>query len=143
MGDAMRMGTARKRIDELAARIAAAWCAETSACPERWSPENPSLGQCAATAAVIREELGGIVVWALAELPDGTVDGHYWNRFGSEDEDRTRGQFPPGTRIPPGGPRHPWAGDAYAYVTSFPATAARVALLRERAGLPPRGRADA
>jgi hypothetical protein len=127
----------RKTVRALSARIGPAWCAETSACQDKWSKENPALGQCAATAALVREELGGVVVWALAELPDGTRESHYWNVVEGEEVDLTRDQFPPGTVVPTGGPRQPGVGDAYDYVMSYPATVSRVTLLLERAGLAP------
>jgi hypothetical protein len=38
-----------------------AWCAETAhpAYKEKWSPDNPSAGQCAVTALIIQEMYGG------------------------------------------------------------------------------------
>src|SRR5216683_953841 len=64
-----------------------AWTAETSADP-RWSAACPSLGQCAVTALVIQDYLGG-------ELMRGEVDGgsHYWNVIQGKTIDLTRDQF--------------------------------------------------
>ncbi|MBO4419898.1 MAG: hypothetical protein J5789_08770 [Oscillospiraceae bacterium] len=47
------------------------WCAETCAprMRERWSPENPTLGQCSITAFLAQDLFGGIV-WGIP-LPDG------------------------------------------------------------------------
>jgi len=65
------------------------WRRETSYNPEKWSPENPTHGQCAITALVIQDLLGG-------DLLRGKVNGadHYWNRLPDSSEfDLTRDQF--------------------------------------------------
>ncbi len=65
------------------------WRRETSYEPEKWSPENPTHGQCAITALVIQDLLGG-------GLLRGRVNGaeHYWNRLPDSNElDLTRDQF--------------------------------------------------
>jgi hypothetical protein len=65
-----------------------AWSAATSA-NENWSPDNPSVGQCAVTALIVSDFYGG-------ELVRGIVCGesHYWNRLPSGAEvDLTRDQF--------------------------------------------------
>lgn len=48
--------------------IRAAWCLWTSDPVDqaRWSPENPSWGQCASTALVIQDRLGGELLVAGA-----------------------------------------------------------------------------
>lgn len=105
---------------DLALRLA--WCAETSSDPT-WSAKNPALGQCAVTALVVQDRLGG-------DLLRTTVDGvsHYFNRLPDGTElDLTRDQFPEWapTEVEP---------RSREYVLSFPATAARYDLLRERLG---------
>jgi len=83
--------------------LAVAWCRETASpgCADAWSGGNPALGQCAVTALLVQELLGG-------ELLRSIVDGHgshYFNRLPSgRDLDLTRGQFPEGTAVPPGEP---------------------------------------
>jgi len=54
--------------------IRKAWCADTTYSPEKWSMDNPSQGQCAVTALLVQEFLGGIV-------SSGIVNGvkHFWN----------------------------------------------------------------
>lgn len=49
------------------------WCAETCAprMRSRWSPENPTLGQCSVTAFLAQELFGGTV--RGIPLPDGSV----------------------------------------------------------------------
>jgi hypothetical protein len=67
----------------------------------RWTSDRPSIGQCAVTALVVQDLMGG-------QLVKATVEGfgsHYWNRLDSGEEvDLTRNQFPPETVIPPGQP---------------------------------------
>lgn len=106
--------------------LVAAWSAETSTSPDAWTPENPSLGQCAVTALIVQDEFGG-------ELKRATVNGisHYWNHLLSGEEiDLTRNQFGddfhlddlPATRT-------------REYVLSYPATVQRYRVLKTRAGL--------
>lgn len=83
------------RSEALASRVRAAWSADTLADP-RWTSSTPSLGQCAVTALVVQDELGG-------ELLRAVVDGvsHYWNRLPDGSElDLTRDQFPVWVRGP-------------------------------------------
>ncbi len=60
----------------LGAPVRKAWCAQTSADPDNWTPENPAWGQCAVTALVIQDLCGG-------ELLRTTVGGisHYLNEL--------------------------------------------------------------
>ena len=81
------------------------WCKESSSNPEAWSPENPAWGQCAVTAAVINDYLGGEIIWAEAKLPDGKNISHYFNKINGKEKDFTRIQFPKGTIIPEGIPK--------------------------------------
>ena len=83
--------------------VRSSWCRETASpgCQEKWSPENPALGQCAVTALLVQDVLGG-------ELMRTSVEGqgsHYYNRLpDGRTLDLTRGQFPEGTVIPDGQP---------------------------------------
>src|SRR4029077_3189006 len=95
---------------------------ETSADPDQWSPEAPAWGQCAVTALVVQELLGG-------DLLRAHVEGisHYWNRLpDGRDLDFTREQFEDGVHIPPGASR------SRDYVLSFEETLRRyIALQRQ------------
>jgi hypothetical protein len=75
---------------ELETALPLAWAADTSFDPENWTPDNPAYGQCAVTALVVNDLLGG-------QIAKGTVNGveHYWNVLpGTEEEkDLTRHQF--------------------------------------------------
>lgn len=85
-------------------RIRLAWSQDTASpnCQKIWSRKNPALGQCAVTALLVQDLLGG-------ELIRTEVSGygsHYYNRLPSGDTaDLTAEQFPPVTHIPPGEPR--------------------------------------
>lgn len=98
------------------------WDRDTSADPEKWTPENPAWGQCAVSALVTQDREGGDLLRTtvggvshyLNRLPDGTV------------RDLTFVQFGPAAEydgLPEQRNRE--------YVLSYPATAARYALLRE------------
>lgn len=76
-------------LAELEATLREAWSPDTSYEPSAWTLVNPAAGQCAVTALVIQDHLGGEIVRAIAEQVE-----HYWNRFrGSEDVDLTGEQF--------------------------------------------------
>ncbi|WP_336642952.1 YunG family protein [Microbacterium sp. MMO-113] len=77
-------------LAELTVALRNAWSADTSVTPEAWTPSLPSQGQCAVTALVLQDYLGG-------ELLRGIVDGvsHYWIMLASGKEiDLTLDQFP-------------------------------------------------
>lgn len=76
-------------IEELFSRLRVAWQANTSNAPDKWSPSNPAFGQCAVTALVVQDLVGGELV--RGSFADGT---HYWNRLPDGREvDLTAGQF--------------------------------------------------
>lgn len=99
-----------------------AWSAETSVDPAHWSPSNPAHGQCAVTAIVVQDNLGG-TIWRCR------VNGqsHYFNLLDDDQVlDLTKEQFPlnavesdhsPSTRE---------------YVLSFDATRVRYEILKSR-----------
>jgi hypothetical protein len=90
-------------LSEIQSAIEASWRRDT--CDEldeaRWTPANPSLGQCAATAYVIHDLLGGRLLGAEVRNPDGSLQGHhYWNLLeGGIEVDLTLGQFSEGERV--------------------------------------------
>jgi uncharacterized protein (DUF952 family) len=75
--------------------IRASWSRETCDPVDEWSPENPARGQCAVTALVVQDLLGGELLLADVHHRDGSRQGwHYWNRLGGGVEfDLTREQF--------------------------------------------------
>ena len=78
-------------LRELYRRLKGLWCAETCAprLRERWTPENPSLGQCSITAFLVQELFGGRV----CGIPLGDGNFHCYNVFGDEAFDLTSEQF--------------------------------------------------
>lgn len=78
--------------------ITKSWCRETSDDPDEWTPARASRGQCAVSALLIRDFLGGEILIAPV-LREGVATGehHAWNRLPSGVEiDITRDQFDAG-----------------------------------------------
>ena len=114
-------------IEELQEAIRASWDADTSD-DAAWSEDNPTLGQCAVTAWVMREHFGGEILVAPV-VPSDVNDHHLWNRLPSGEEiDFTFDQFKDGQTLGPA-----WVGEP------TPDTLPRCELLsarvRERLGL--------
>lgn len=66
-----------------------AWCQDTSATPDQWSPQNPARGQCAVTALIVQDTLGGILLRTIIE-----GESHYFNELpDGENVDLTLTQF--------------------------------------------------
>ncbi len=80
--------------------IRKSWCKKTSSSPDRWTTDNPALGQCAVTALLLQDMAGG-------EILKTDIKGfgsHYWNMLVypedvTIDYDLTRGQFPDDIKI--------------------------------------------
>lgn len=89
-------------LAELEKALQKSWSKETSYSPDLWTVENPAMGQCAVSALVANDYLGGEIVWADAILPDGQKISHYFNLVDGNEVDLTRSQFPDGTAIPRG-----------------------------------------
>ena len=83
-----------------------------------WSQVRPSRGQCAATALVVRDLLGGQLLEAEVHFKDGERQGfHYWNRLVGNDVDLTSDQFTEDEIVQPphvveGPPAVSWIVDA-------------------------------
>jgi hypothetical protein len=81
-------------LGQLEAAIRGSWDRETTEDPDVWSDENPALGNCAVTALVVRDYLGGEIVAAGVVRDDVRVERHAWNRLPSGlMVDLTRDQF--------------------------------------------------
>jgi antitoxin VapB len=90
-----RAHTAAERSLPALGSIKDAWTRETSHWPDRWSKENPAVGQCAVTALAVQSLLGGVIERLL--LDDG--DTHYRNVIGGQVVDLTASQWPGGVPI--------------------------------------------
>ena len=83
-------------LTDLESAISASWSLETCDPTDipTWTPAEPSQGQCAVTALVVHDLLGGLLLEAEVHHADGSHQGfHYWNRFAGVDVDLTRRQF--------------------------------------------------
>jgi ADP-ribose pyrophosphatase YjhB (NUDIX family) len=85
--------------------VRAAWCLWTSDPVDQpgWTDANPASGQCASTALVVQDRLGGGLLLAEVHEADGSRQGvHYWNRLPDGREfDLTREQFRRGEIVGP------------------------------------------
>lgn len=118
-------------LNRLEQAIKHSWDGKTSTNPN-WSASNPSLGQCAVTACVVQDYIGGKIVWAGATFTNGDKESHYFNKLGNTEYDFTRLQFPVGTDIPPGIEKKKRFNSTREYVLSFDVTRVRYELLKDR-----------
>lgn len=72
------------------------WSADTTSA-SAWTEADRAKGQCAVTACVVQDYLGGEIVNTVATLPTGETISHYFNWVDGEMIDLTREQFPDGT----------------------------------------------
>jgi hypothetical protein len=118
--DAVRAAT----LHDVEAAIRAAWGRDTSDDPDEWSPGNSARGQCAVTALLVRELLGGDILVAHVLRDGRRVERHAWNRLPSGlTLDLTREQFVRGEAFGP---------PAVEEVLSIERHPERYAALRER-----------
>ena len=72
-------------------KLQSVWSKETSFLPEKWSKDNPARGQCAVTALVVQDLLGGEII-KVDVMEDN--DAHFFNQLPNGDiVDYTRSQF--------------------------------------------------
>ena len=121
-------------------RLRRCWSAETSSDPDRWTQANPAWGQCAVTACLLQDELGGEILWTKAICPDRQEYSHYFNLLPDGTVfDATRQQFPAGTLFVPeeGIPRtQSGSGESFMstreYILSYETTLGRYVRLQQR-----------
>lgn len=78
-------------IESLGVALEQSWTQDTSSDPKKWSLKNPAWGQCAITAVIVQDYLGGQI--ARAHVPEVGMT-HYWNILpDSTIADLTRSQF--------------------------------------------------
>ena len=119
-------------LDELTMALEKCWSKDTSM-SEDWTSENPPRYQCAVSACVVADYMGGDLLNAYAQLPTKEEESHYWNVLKDGTEvDTTRHQFPEGTIIPEGKPKPKQFDSTYAYVLSIEKTKTRYEILSDR-----------
>ena len=67
-----------EKVAALETALSQAWSKDTSSYGDRWTPENPASGQCAVTAALVQEQLGGDIV-RIMFTDHSVTDSHYFN----------------------------------------------------------------
>lgn len=76
-------------LDALYTALRKSWRQDTAVRPMKWLPHIPSTGQCAVTALVVQDYMGGDLLRVI-----NLGDSHYFNRLPDGHEvDFTRGQF--------------------------------------------------
>lgn len=107
--------------------IQRAWNRSTSASPNEWTPANRARGQCAVTAVVVYDCVGGRIIRTLATTPSGIVESHYANLLDNGVIlDLTESQFPEGTKFAA------WEERTKNYIISYPNTNRRYLTLVRR-----------
>jgi len=77
-------------IDELYNILTKSWCKETCSpgLKDNYSTENSALGQCAVTALIVNDFLGGKIMRCMCE-----TGSHYYNLIDNQVIDLTKSQF--------------------------------------------------
>ena len=89
-------GTSAPTLEQIERALRDSWGSDTCDAHDvdHWTPEHPSTGQCAATAYVVNDYLGGQLLGAEVRNPDGSLQGHhYWNLIDGVEVDLTLEQF--------------------------------------------------
>ncbi|WP_109528673.1 YunG family protein [Nocardia aurea] len=123
------MGTGS--LEALHRAIRSAWSADTSAAQD-WTESNPAKGQCAVTACVVHDHLGGDILNSVATLPGGETISHYFNLVDGETVDLTAEQFPEHTHFSKPAPKTKGFASTRDYCLSYEHTRQRYELLRTR-----------
>lgn len=123
------MGTVS--LDALRRALQSAWSADTSAAAD-WTDSNRAKGQCAVTACVVHDYLGGDIVHSTATLPGGETVSHYFNVIDGTRVDLTQEQFPKRTKFSDPAPKTKGLPSTRDYCLSHERTRMRYELLRAR-----------
>lgn len=114
-------------VDTLKRLLLTTWSANTA--QGEWTPECPSLNQCAVTALVVQDFFGGDLL--RCKMTNG--NSHYWNRLPDGNElDLTADQF---DHIEAQPLKNDFVIRDRDYVLSFPETVKRYILLKEKIAL--------
>ncbi|MEV0707381.1 YunG family protein [Nocardia aurea] len=118
-------------VEALAEALQASWSAETSSA-SGWTATNPAKGQCAVTACVAQDYLGGEILNSIAVLPDGGTVSHYFNIVDGRIIDLTKQQFPGDTRLSDPAPKTRGFASTRDYCLSYRSTEQRYTVLSRR-----------
>lgn len=111
-------------LDEITEALEWAWVGATAL--GKWTSKCPSLNQCAVTALVVQDYMGGEML--RCECDDG--DSHYWNRLpDGRVVDLTEAQFEYSGVVPF---KHEYVVRTREYVLSFKKTKTRYKTLAKR-----------
>jgi hypothetical protein len=123
------MGTVA--IEALRAALEQSWSVDTSAA-SGWTEANRAKGQCAVTACVVQDYLGGEILNTIATLPTGETVSHYFNLVDGGIVDFTRQQFPDMTRFSKPEQKRKGFASTREFCLSYESTRQRYALLTRR-----------
>lgn len=123
------MGTVA--IEALRTALEQSWSVDTSAA-SGWTEANRAKGQCAVTACVVQDYLGGEILNTTATLPSGETVSHYFNLVDGGIVDLTRQQFPNATQFSKPEPRIKGFASTREFCLSYESTRQRYALLNKR-----------
>ncbi|HEY8886183.1 MAG TPA: hypothetical protein VIM31_01635 [Candidatus Microsaccharimonas sp.] len=111
--------------------LRASWAADTSNSSE-WSEDNPPMGQCAVTACVLQDYLGGDILNVQATNKEGVGVSHYFNVIDGETIDLTKSQFRDGVILSEPVLKSGNYATTREYCLSFPSTNKRYELLASK-----------
>ncbi|MEU6827045.1 hypothetical protein ABZ894_00175 [Nocardia beijingensis] len=119
------------KLEALAGALQRSWSAETSSAPG-WTEANSARGQCAVTACVVQDYLGGDILNSIAVLPTNETVSHYLNVVDGQIIDLTSEQFPEGATFTPPAPKAGRYASTREYCLSYESTRLRYEILRSR-----------
>ncbi|WP_434090512.1 YunG family protein [Nocardia beijingensis] len=119
------------KLETLVSALHASWSADTSSAPD-WTEGDRARGQCAVTACVVQDYLGGDILNTVALLPKNKTVSHYFNIVDGRAIDLTRGQFPEGTKFTKPKAKPGRYDSTRAYCLSYESTRLRYEKLRSR-----------
>ncbi|MGK8487845.1 YunG family protein [Nocardia asiatica] len=118
-------------LGTLASALHKSWSADTSSA-SGWTEANSAKGQCAVTACVVQDYLGGYILNTVATLPDNETVSHYFNIVDGKTIDLTRQQFPEGTIFTKPAEKRGRYPSTREYCLSYESTRLRYEKLRSR-----------
>jgi hypothetical protein len=118
-------------INVISNALRVAWSKETSN-DQTWSSTNPAVGQCAVSACVLQDHIGGDILHTNATSPNGKKVSHYYNNLNTVDIDVTKQQFPEGTTFSEPDQRVGDFKTIREYCLSYPDTLNRYELLKTK-----------